>query len=230
LTTDDLARYDSKARNSIRSRAWGFAARSGCSFRVEGCKALTPTGATVELDASLARAPAAVPTFVQSPEARQLNTRASAASSERRQRFVQEVTVQYNLCNEPWLKYSMSVVADRGLNHSQLTSARLRKEVLMLETHAHRYELSCDQCGRVGDSDATPEEDTYRWVKARKPYTLATLTTLGLPLPDSEVEPMFAKLQWEELRWSNAGVQVQGKAFPIVRLQFMPRRKTIKPL
>jgi hypothetical protein len=39
------------------------------------------------------------------------------------------VTVQYNLCNEPWLKYSMSVVADRGLSHSQLTSARLRNEV-----------------------------------------------------------------------------------------------------
>jgi hypothetical protein len=32
---------------------------------VERCTALTPTGATVELDASLARAPAAVPTFVQ---------------------------------------------------------------------------------------------------------------------------------------------------------------------
>ena len=79
-----------------------------------------------------------------------------------------------------------------------------------METHAHRYELSCDQCGVLADAatGAAAEEDTYRWVKAAKPYTLATLTTLGLPLPDTEIEPMFANLQWEELRWSNAGVQV----------------------
>lgn len=54
----------------------------------------------------------------------------------------QEVTVQYNLCNEPRIKYSMAAVADRGLKPSQWTSARLRGEVLVLETHRTRYELS----------------------------------------------------------------------------------------
>ena len=54
----------------------------------------------------------------------------------------QEVTIQYNLCNEPWLKYSMAAVADRGLKPSQWTSARLHKEVLFLETLRERYELS----------------------------------------------------------------------------------------
>jgi hypothetical protein len=34
-------------------------------------------------------------------------------TSERRQRLIQEVTVQYNLCNEPWLKYSIAAVADQ---------------------------------------------------------------------------------------------------------------------
>ena len=42
--------------------------------------------------------------------------------------------MQYNLSNEPWLKYSMAAIADRGLKPSQLTSARLRAEVLYLET------------------------------------------------------------------------------------------------
>mmetsp|Transcript_26966 Transcript_26966/g.51389 ORF Transcript_26966/g.51389 Transcript_26966/m.51389 type:complete len:409 (+) Transcript_26966:186-1412(+) len=222
--------YDSKARNGIRSRAWG-AARTGCSFRIEACKAVTLGGTSVDLDVSLARTPAAVPTFVQSAEMRVLNTRSAANSQERRQRFIQEVTVQYNLCNEPWLKYSMSVVADRGLSASQLTSARLRKEVLLLETHEERYELSCDGCGRVATDATTPlEEDTYRWVRCRKPHTLSALHNLGLPLPSEEMEPMFAKLKWEELRWSNAGVQVGEKFFGIVRLQFMSRRKTIKPM
>lgn len=49
-----------------------------------------------------------------------------------------QVTVQYNLCNEPWTKYSMSTVADRGLKPSQWTSARLHHQVLYLETHRCR--------------------------------------------------------------------------------------------
>ena len=48
--------------------------------------------------------------------------------------WVQEVTVQFNLCNEPWLKYSMLLVADQGLKPPQWTSARLHKESLFLET------------------------------------------------------------------------------------------------
>ena len=47
---------------------------------------------------------------------------------------VQEITVMYNLCNEPWLKYTWHVVVDRGLKPSAWTSARLHDEVLLLET------------------------------------------------------------------------------------------------
>jgi hypothetical protein len=48
-----------------------------------------------------------------------------------------QVTVLYSLANEPWLKYSMSAVADRGLRPSAWTSARLARggEVLYLETN-----------------------------------------------------------------------------------------------
>eukprot|EP00253_Pinus_taeda_P004158 PITA_04158 len=43
------------------------------------------------------------------------------------------------------MKYSLSIVADRGLKKSQYTSARLKKgEVLYVETHSNRYELSYD--------------------------------------------------------------------------------------
>lgn len=54
----------------------------------------------------------------------------------------QEVTVQFNLCNEPWLKYSMLLVADQGLKASQWTSSRLHKDVLFLETTRHACMLS----------------------------------------------------------------------------------------
>ena len=56
--------------------------------------------------------------------------------------MLQEITLQYNLCNEPWLKYTMTAVSDRGLKPSQWASARLHSEVLYLESHRQRYELS----------------------------------------------------------------------------------------
>lgn len=51
--------------------------------------------------------------------------------------------MQFNLCNEPWLKYSMLLVADQGLKPSQWTSARLLREVLFLETARHVRLLCC---------------------------------------------------------------------------------------
>lgn len=50
-------------------------------------------------------------------------------------RVSQEVSVLFNLCNEPWLKYTLSAIADRGMKHAGWTSARLRGEVLFLETN-----------------------------------------------------------------------------------------------
>ena len=40
----------------------------------------------------------------------------------------------YNLCNEPWLKYSLGAIADRSLKSKHWTSVRLREEVLYMET------------------------------------------------------------------------------------------------
>ena len=68
---------------------------------------------------------------------------------------LQEITLQYNLCNEPWLKYTMTAVSDRGLKPSQWTSARLHSETLFLETHQRRYELSRVDTGVSSGSDAT---------------------------------------------------------------------------
>eukprot|EP00854_Cymbomonas_tetramitiformis_P014459 gene14459-17089_t len=223
--------YASTPRNSIRSRAWGAAPKTGCSYRVERCLAITPNGAKVELDASLARAPAPVPTFIQSADTRIVKTRSAASSQEqRRMRLVQEVTVKYNLCNEPWMKYSMNVVADRGLKVTEWTSARLRKEILFVETHMERFELSCDSCPQRSEAAAassTPE-DTYRWARCKTPHTLAQLQGMSLPLPLEEVEVIASGIVWEDIRWSASGVIVLQKAYPIVRVQFLKRTKNFK--
>jgi len=62
----------------------------------------------------------------------QINTRHTGIT---KPRHSQEVSVQFNLCSEPWLKYSLAAIADKGMKQPQLTSARLLHSVLYVETH-----------------------------------------------------------------------------------------------
>lgn len=48
--------------------------------------------------------------------------------------MLQEMTLVYNLSNEPWPKYNMASIADHGLKPSQWTSARFQTQVLLMET------------------------------------------------------------------------------------------------
>ncbi|KAK6125636.1 hypothetical protein DH2020_040612 [Rehmannia glutinosa] len=139
--------YISTLRNNVRSRAWGAAI--GCSYRVERCCivkvvsiVIQKGGGIIELEPCLTHSSTMEPTLAPVAVERTMTTRAAASNALRQQRFVREVTIQFNLCMEPWLKYSISAVADKGLKKSLFTSARLKKgEVLYVETHSRRYEL-----------------------------------------------------------------------------------------
>ncbi|CAK9193215.1 unnamed protein product [Sphagnum troendelagicum] len=133
--------YTSMLRNSLRSRSWGGG--SGCSYRVERCQIIKEGGGSIELKPCLTHTPAVAATLSPAASEWTVSTRAGCSNTYLQQQLTCEVTIQYNLCNEPWLKYSMSVVADRGLKKSQYTSARLKKgDVLYAETHRDRYELA----------------------------------------------------------------------------------------
>ncbi|KAK8916521.1 hypothetical protein KSP39_PZI023275 [Platanthera zijinensis] len=132
--------YTSSLRNNVRSRSWG--AGIGCSFRIERCCIVKKGGGTIDLEPRRTHLSAVEPTIAPVSAERTMTTRAAASNALRQQRFVREVTIQYNLCNEPWLKYSINIVADKGLKKPLYTSARLKKgEVLYLETHYNRFEL-----------------------------------------------------------------------------------------
>ncbi|KAK9824100.1 hypothetical protein WJX72_007737 [[Myrmecia] bisecta] len=213
--------YASASRNGIRSRAWG--GRSGrCSYQIKTCSVVSHSGDMVDLEpGTSANAAAVVPTFTPAQFERIMNTRASASSIERRQRTMQEVTIQYNLCNEPWLKYSMAAIADRGLKASQWTSARLRDEVLLLETPQQRYELS-----RVTSSEgAETQAEQYRWARCTSILPLSKMWSVGLPLPAEHLQVLHANLAWEDCQWSVSGGVVKGQFYPLVRLHFTDRRQ-----
>jgi len=234
--------YASTSRNGIRSRSWG-AVKAGCSYKLESCRAVTVNGTSIDLEPSPLRISQVVPTYFPNHVEAVINTRSSAANSERRQKLIQEVTVQYNLCNEPWLKYSIAAVADQGFKRSQWTSARLRRDTLYLETHSQRFELSWDGEEQGGDSEGgggggsgeaaagggeggaagAVAEDTYRWARCITPLPLGVTRSLGIPLPKDTLTDVKAGLKWDEIKWGSASVDVAGTEYTIVRLHFLSR-------
>ncbi|OIV90700.1 hypothetical protein TanjilG_15086 [Lupinus angustifolius] len=238
--------YISTLRNNVRSRAWGAAI--GCSYRIEKCCIVKKGGGTIDLEPCLTHTSTVEPTLAPVAVERTVTTRAATSNASRQQRFVREVTIQYNLCNEPWIKYSISVVADKGLKKPLYTSARLKKgEVLYLETHVCRYEL-CFIGEKVVKS--TPETqlhdtgaeksqnhphsanggkndcvdvmiDAFRWSRCKKPLPQKVMRTIGIPLPLEHVEVLEENLDWEDVQWSQTGVWIAGKEYTLARVHFL---------
>lgn len=91
---------------------------------------VTRTGAHVELSPCIDELPAPLATVQPQATDRQITTRNTGSKGKQSQ----EVSVQFNLCNEPWLRYTLAAISDKGLKPSQWTAARLHDEVLFLET------------------------------------------------------------------------------------------------
>ncbi|PKA56650.1 hypothetical protein AXF42_Ash012780 [Apostasia shenzhenica] len=241
--------YISTLRNNVRSRSWG--AGIGCSFRIERCCIVKKGGGTIDLEPSRTHVSAMEPTIAPVSTERTMTTRAAASNALRQQKFVREVTIQYNLCNEPWLKYSINIVADKGLKKPLYTSARLKKgEVLYLETHYNRYELcfngekaACNgmmptsnhlpepeqeklQNHPVPNGEKHPSErenivDLYRWSRCKKALSQDIMHSIGIPLPVEHLEVLEENLDWEDIQWSQTGVWVVGKEYALARVHFL---------
>ncbi|XVE98960.1 hypothetical protein REPUB_Repub03eG0154500 [Reevesia pubescens] len=239
--------YTSKLRNNVRSRAWG--AGIGCSYRVERCCIVKKGGGTIDLEPCLTHSSTVEPTLAPVAVERTMTTRAAASNALRQQRFVREVTIQYNLCNEPWIKYSISIVADKGLKKPLYTSARLKKgEVLYLETHSCRYELcftgekmvKATAASQVHEADTEKSQnhhshssngekndsdnimiDVFRWSRCKKPLPQKVMRSIGIPLPLEHVEVLEENIDWEDVQWSQTGVWIAGKEYTLARVHFL---------
>ncbi|XP_042027413.1 U1 small nuclear ribonucleoprotein 70 kDa-like [Salvia splendens] len=244
--------YNSTLRNNVRSRAWGAAI--GCSYRVERCCIVKKGGGIIDLEPCLTHSSTMEPTLAPVAVERTMTTRAAASNASRQQRFVREVTIQFNLCMEPWLKYSISAVADKGLKKSLFTSARLKKgEVLYVETHSRRYEL-CFNGEKVvkaatashahGSETGKPQTnsahsingersgvdgestvvDIFRWSRCRRPLPQKSMQSIGIPLPIEHVEVLEDNLEWDEIAWSQTGAWIGGKEYNLARAHFLSQR------
>ena len=220
--------YASSARNGMRSRSWGVNEGS-LSVAVVAARSLCGDGSYIDLQNGLRNAQNTAPTMLLANTERAVTTRSAAQGTSSKQRYAQEVTVMYNLCNEPWLKYQMHLVVDRGLSHAKWTSARMLDETLYFETACKRFELSSvptaaggAAAGGDGAGAATEApEQLYRWAEV-KPMPLAEARRKGTPLPLADCDMVAGDLRWDELLWARNGVSVRGKHYPLVRLAFYP--------
>ncbi|XP_077249655.1 uncharacterized protein LOC143889371 [Tasmannia lanceolata] len=131
------------------------------------------------------------------------------------------------------MKYSICVVADKGLKKPLYTSARLKKgEVLYLETHSNRYEL-CFNGEKVvsngtmptsQEADSTDHEhiiDVFRWSRCKKPLPQKAMLSIGVPLPVEHLEALADNLDWEDIEWAQGGVVIGGNKYRLERVNFL---------
>eukprot|EP00325_Prymnesiales_sp_UTEX-LB-985_P021858 CAMPEP_0174716618 /NCGR_PEP_ID=MMETSP1094-20130205/24354_1 /TAXON_ID=156173 /ORGANISM="Chrysochromulina brevifilum, Strain UTEX LB 985" /LENGTH=323 /DNA_ID=CAMNT_0015916399 /DNA_START=83 /DNA_END=1054 /DNA_ORIENTATION=+ len=205
------ASYATSERNGLRSREWS-GKHGGVSYKVERClqhtagtvpqpelSMLQPNPLTRQIPGSLVQiAPGPGKSFAVPPAA---------------------CLVVFSLSNEPWLKYSLALVADQGTDRERWTSTRMRREAMYLESSSRRFELTLQQPAATDG-----EFDKYTLSQVLEPHEMdrRALEAAGVPLPRSAVQLLHEDLDWEELVWGPGFVRVRGDEFPLLRMLYIP--------
>jgi hypothetical protein len=198
-------------RNGIRSREWAKG-HGGVAFKVERClQQAAATPPTPELSmlrpsSSSRQIPGSYCPVEPGPGG-SFSVPAAAC------------IVVFNLSSEPSLKYSLPLVSDQGTTPDRLTSARLRREALYLESRTRRFELA-----HAGVADGA---DRYTLSQVLKPHTMGrkAMEAEGVPLPARRVKKLHEGVDWEEIVWGPCFVRVRGDEYPLVNVSFMPNTK-----
>lgn len=168
-------------------------------------------------------------------------TTAGPADKSLSDKFVPNITLTFNLSNDPCMKYSLGTVADKDYECASYTSFRLRSEVIYVETSTERYELSWTgsrpatlPTTPVGASTTRKDVmlDTYRWARVRDPRQLdaAVMSLLDVPLPDSFVEEIETDLDWSEIEWGPNSIRVRGVEYRLRSILFIRTRRSADTL
>ena len=101
---------------------------------------------------------------------------------------------------------------------SRMTSARLQKECIYMETGFERYELVQEDAG-------DKKRLTYKLSRVLQPQLLdqAALCAQTRPLAANLVEVVHENLNWRQVKWSPTGVNILGLRLQLTCLRFIPR-------
>lgn len=211
------------SQNGMRSRSWGSPCHS-CAFGIRRCwmAVLLPqqlnTGGNrsdaidVELDSLPAgtQSDSAKPFFVLSHFDHRISTRqvTYSGATGRRRNQSEVATVLFNLANEPWMKYNPSSVADCGFAAEQYTVSQFHTDVLYLESHMHRYEVSMVTDANVSNQEGEPAYLKFCKCKFILPEDL--MIERGVPLPSADKEAICSRVSWEALQWGANSLMISA--------------------
>jgi len=171
---------------------------------------------------SVDQLPAPAATVQPQSSDRHITTRNTGAKGKQ---MPQEVSVQYNLCNEPWLRYTLAAVADKGLKPSQWTSSSLIDSVLFLETSSSRYQVSRSLPTEDASGSGTPAKEMYVFARCKAPLPSTLMHRVGVPLPAHTLEVVQTGVDWEELQWGTSQLHLRGHEYQLKRLHFQRHLK-----
>lgn len=63
--------------------------------------------------------------------------------------------------------------------------------------------------------------DMFRLSRCKKPLPQKLMQSVGIPLPLEHVEVLEENLEWENIQWSQTGVWIAGKEYPLTRAHFL---------
>ncbi|KAK4370950.1 hypothetical protein RND71_010425 [Anisodus tanguticus] len=174
-------------------------------------------GGTIDLETCLTHSSTLEPTLAPVSVERTMTTRAAASNALRQQRFVREVTIQFNLCNEPSTKYSISVVADKGLKKPLFTSPPEEGRSFVC---GDPFPLLLHRLKRMVKKMWWMVE-VFKWSCCKKPLPQKLMRSVGIPLPLEHVEVLEENLEWEDIQWSQTGVWIAGKEYALATAHFL---------
>lgn len=132
--------------------------------------------------------------------------------------FLDNVSITFNLSNEPCMKYNLSLVQDA---HSDIfTSKRLEVQVIFLENAYERFELARYGSIIVSFKKKKYNVCTYRFSRVNCPMQMDYMT---IPLPEHEVKILAQDILWYDIQWGTSSITVKGKEYPIEKMYFKNR-------
>jgi len=199
---DSVSSFISSFRNKIRSRSWLKTDQATNAYTVVKCQVIRDVLVGEHIPDDMLSAIGGI----------------SKLSKEQleHQRFLPDVTVVYNLANEPVFKYNLKSVADEGFEPKQFTSYKMLSKVLYVETKTERYELGLDASTKK-----------YKWARVTTSPLKLDLTKVDKPLAAEHVEVVHNDLKWSDMIWGAESVKIRDKTYSIVNAQWIDRSEAV---
>ena len=118
-------------------------------------------------------------------------------------------------------RYELSL--DVSVQNSASTTANNKHEELT------RSARQSDEAADSDSDDGNKAKSTiigFRWAQVLSPTKLAipTMKTCAIPLDDQYATVLDNNIRWEEIIWGHSSIEVRGKLYDNLRVQFFYQR------